>query len=102
MVFIPIELVILFGSLAVMREIREVFLKHNYKNFGELFAYLWTFVVYLILYNPPDGFPNGINGQAFVRVGIFLIFLDKSIIFIFETYPLLLKKIKKVFKIKEG
>ena len=98
MPFIPIELVIIFGGLAVLREFREVFFIHNYKNFGELFSYFWTFIVYLVIYSPPDGFVS----QPFVRIGIFLIFLDKSIIFISEIYPLLLKKIKTVFKIKEG
>jgi len=98
MISIPIELVIVFGGLAVLREIKEVFFSHNYKNFGELFAYLWTFIIYLIIYNPPDEFA----AQSFIRMGVFLIFLDKSIIFIIETYPLLLKKIKIIFKIKES
>ena len=94
MFIIPIEIIILFGVIALMREFREVFFAHNYKNFGELFAYFWTFVVYLIAYNPPDGF----IGQPFIRTGIFLIFLDKSIIFLSETYPLLLG----IFKNKGG
>ena len=98
MPFIPIELVIIFGGLAVMREAREVFYIHNYKNFGEFFAYLWTLIIYLVIYSPVEGFTS----QPFIRIGIFLIFLDKSIIFISEIYPLLLKRIKEIFKIMEG
>jgi hypothetical protein len=98
MISIPIEFVILFGGLAVIREIKEVFFSRNYKNFGEMFAYLWTFIIYLVIYNPPEGF----SAHPFIRVGIMLIFLDKSIIFISEIYPSLLKKIKKIFRISEG
>lgn len=98
MIFIPIEFVIIFGSLAVLREMRAVFFFHHYKNFGELFAYLWTLIIYLIIFNPPEGF----IGQPFIRIGIFLIFLDKSIIFISEIFPLLLENIKKLFNVRNG
>jgi hypothetical protein len=91
MIFIPTGFVIIFGSLAVLREMRAVFFFHNYKSFGELFAYLWTLIIYLFIFNPPEGF----MGQPFIRIGIFLMFLDKSIIFISEIYPLLIKNIKK-------
>lgn len=79
---IPEWIVILTGLIASAREAHNVFWLKRYANMGTLFAFSYLTLIYLLLASPFD-IPHA---QPFVRIGIFLVFLDKAILFAYEIW----------------
>lgn len=86
MILIPIWVIIVLGITSCAKEIYAVFFLKKFKNAGSLFALLYITTVYTILL-----LPDVPHMQPYVRVGVMLILLDKSILFLDE----LIKKIKE-------
>jgi len=83
MIEIPTIAIVLLVLFACTREFYHVFRMHQYENLGTLFSFTYMAVIYgMITWG--DDWGLAFHGSPFVRVGIFLIFLDKAIAFGYE------------------
>ena len=83
MVMIPFPVIVLLGIVACTREAYRVIGLRQLRNLGSLFAFVYITVVYAML-AWGDHIPIDFHGSLYVRAGIFLIFLDKVIAFMYE------------------
>ncbi len=83
MISIPQEYIVIFGLIACGREAYNVFCLKQVRSIGTLFAFSYVTVIYTLLAWGPS-YSVDFHGSPFVRAGIFLIFLDKAIAFIYE------------------
>lgn len=84
MVAIPFPVIVMLGIVACTREAYRVIGLHQLRNLGSLFAFGYITVVYALL-SWGDLIALDFHGSLYVRAGIFLIFLDKVIAFLYET-----------------
>lgn len=87
MIAIPTVLIVILGLTACARELYRVARIGKFENVGTLFAFGYITVVYIFI---TWGVDVGVSfhGSLFVRLGIFLIVLDKVIAFAYEIYLL--------------
>jgi len=79
--FVPVEILVFFGFLAVLRELYAVIFKRRFENLGEFAAITFTFAVYLTAY-----LPVRFSLPCWIGYGVLLIFIDKSIFFAVEIW----------------
>ena len=83
MVMIPFPVIVLLGIVACTCKAYRVIGLRRLRNLGSLFTFVYITVVYALL-SLGDHIPIEFHGSLYVRAGIFLIFLDKVIAFLYE------------------
>jgi hypothetical protein len=80
---IPVELVVFLGILVCLREFYKVAHLKRWKNLGSLFSfgYFTCAYLYIMFFNPDIA-----SFQKFIRIGYFLIVLDKTMVSFYEIF----------------
>ena len=78
---IRVEVIILLGFIVCAVEFYKVFVMRKWKNFGLLFSFTYFTLAYIHVYivNPEIA-----AFQPYIRIGWFLILMDKTLVFAYE------------------